>query len=77
MIGPLKYPVEGIAQATSRVLVSDGKAAAGLYLYDALFLHQLYDPVHPERSKITGWEVRAIADRALQLVADRGEKVKP
>lgn len=69
---PLKEPFEGIAQAASRILVSDGTAMAQSYIYGAVEKEGI-----PDYRNLTRWEVRAIADRSLFLVEERGEKIKP
>jgi hypothetical protein len=65
---PLTNPVlERIAQATSRVLRTSGKSAASVLLMTALEQEGLYDLAHPNRSKLKGWELMPIVDRAMFL----------
>ena len=70
MPGALKSPeLERIAQAATKTLTSDGKAAASAYIYGALEQAGLYDMAHPARSKLKAWEVWAIADRSLEIAS--------
>lgn len=59
--------LERIAHAAARVLAVDGKAMASQYLMSALENGGFVDTKNPKRSKLKGWEVHVVAERALWI----------
>ena len=64
--------IEGVACATARVLLADGRAMASQYLVGALENLGLLNMVNFRRSKMKLWEVQAVADRALWISQHAG-----